>query len=104
MTLEKFKEVLIPIELVWYAYYDKDHNTTNVVVLTPSCTGMSREIEICGNCLKQFNKWYNKVKPVNAPLPYFQSDGSFNTLPVITTTDGTTWQSGTTICSSKGEI
>ena len=109
MTLEKFKDVLIPIELVWYAYYDKDDNTTNVVVLTPGYAGMSRNIEICGNCLKQFNKWYNDKSAQVKESPGMNSRGDtpapYMPPPVMPGPE-TTWftkSTTTTICSDVNQ-
>lgn len=94
MTLEKFKDVLIPIELVWYAYYDEDEGETAIVLSSPNFMGMSREIRLKPNCLNEFQEWYNGFKTV---MP---SDGSYVSPPVppVVTMSDSGWAKNTVVC------
>lgn len=99
MRLEKFKSVLIPIDLVWYAYYDEGENETAIVLSSPNHMGMSREIRLSPNCLNEFQEWYNGFKTA-MPL-----DGSYvsPSVPPVVTISDSGWAKNTVVCEGGNE-
>ena len=62
MKLEMFQNVLVPVDLVVYAKFEKDYHDggkTVVIIRVPE-SGLTQTIDFEGDCLKKFQRWYKK--------------------------------------------
>ena len=86
MRLERFKDVLIPVDGIIYARYAKDYDeahkncmeedTTRIYFFAPNNPGVTRCASFPGDCLDEFNEWFSKFDTgINAArqASYFQN-------------------------------
>lgn len=79
MRLERFKDVVIPVDGIIYAQYADDDrkaasskfmepNTTRIYFFSPNVPEVVRSVTFDGDCLDEFNQWFSKFNIGNKPI------------------------------------
>ena len=101
MRLERFKNVVIPVDGIMYAQYASDDrkdasskfmepNTTRIYFFSPNAPEIVRNVTLEGDCLDEFNEWYSKFNIGNSPTySTAHSNSSSSIEPVLKFSRGT---------------